>query len=534
MPRRVRYVCWLLLAGFVFFFPSKVLPRATSFDAQTFKPAFDAGYYMTLHGARSLRRNQWNAGLYLDYSRDPLVLTQAGVRVGSVLTDLLAGHIYGGYGILDWLSVGLGANVSLYETLNNATTGTATHPARFGDTRLNFKFRALDPMQYPVGLAVIPYIDFPTGSGSNLAGNNSFAGGATIAAETKRLYNRFSIGLNLGYYSRDNVILTGGTRVDDMFTYGVGLNVMAMPWMEIITELRGATVTADFFQNAIESPLEVSGAFRFLFGKDRRMNVTIGGGGGATAGVGSPRFRVVGGFAYTPPVVIKERLGDASLTEAFEIYELVDKCPIDVGGYKVGRDDPRCTEVYELQDLAEKCPPRESFNPEKDDTRCLKVYLLREKDSDHDGVPDFKDRCPTQSGSSSEGGCPSSALVIISPEEGKILTQAIHFDFGEATIRPESTPILEALTGAIHAQPSIKKLSIEGHTDDFGSAEANQQLSWARARAVYHFLVDHGINPQRLEYRGRGEAYPVGDNRTELGRAKNRRVDFLIKRVEHY
>ncbi|MGZ5968832.1 MAG: DUF937 domain-containing protein [Polyangiales bacterium] len=69
---------------------------------------------------------------------------------------------------------------------------------------------------------------------------------------------------------------------------------------------------------------------------------------------------------------------------------------------------------------------------------------------------------------------------------------------------------------------------IEGFTDDTGSNETNRQLSQARAEAVKKSLVDRGIEPNRIETVGFGAKYPVGDNKTEAGRAKNRRVEFVV------
>ncbi|MDT8394423.1 MAG: OmpA family protein [Bacteroidales bacterium] len=75
--------------------------------------------------------------------------------------------------------------------------------------------------------------------------------------------------------------------------------------------------------------------------------------------------------------------------------------------------------------------------------------------------------------------------------------------------------------------PEIK-IMICGHTDDVGSDEYNQTLSENRARAVYDFLVDTGIDPSRLSYKGFGKTQPVSDNDTEEGRAQNRRTEIMI------
>jgi OOP family OmpA-OmpF porin len=76
--------------------------------------------------------------------------------------------------------------------------------------------------------------------------------------------------------------------------------------------------------------------------------------------------------------------------------------------------------------------------------------------------------------------------------------------------------------------PRVTKLRIEGHTDNVGSAPANEALSGERALAIKKFLVDKGINKTRLIAVGFGQNKPVADNSTEEGRAKNRRTEFRI------
>jgi outer membrane protein OmpA-like peptidoglycan-associated protein len=71
------------------------------------------------------------------------------------------------------------------------------------------------------------------------------------------------------------------------------------------------------------------------------------------------------------------------------------------------------------------------------------------------------------------------------------------------------------------------KLVVEGHTDALASEAHNLQLSQARAASVVAFLVSRGIGLSRLEAKGLGESQPVADNATELGRARNRRVELV-------
>jgi outer membrane protein OmpA-like peptidoglycan-associated protein len=101
----------------------------------------------------------------------------------------------------------------------------------------------------------------------------------------------------------------------------------------------------------------------------------------------------------------------------------------------------------------------------------------------------------------------------------------VHFDTAQAVIKPESQPLIAQVAEMLQKNPELK-VSVEGHTDNVGNAKANQELSQARAKAVLDALTAKGIAPARLQAQGWGDQKPVADNRTEEGRAKNRRVEL--------
>jgi OmpA-OmpF porin, OOP family len=102
----------------------------------------------------------------------------------------------------------------------------------------------------------------------------------------------------------------------------------------------------------------------------------------------------------------------------------------------------------------------------------------------------------------------------------------INFDTGKATIKPDSNAILDDVAAALATAPALR-LEVAGHTDNVGGAEANQKLSDDRARAVVAAFVSRGIAAARLNAKGYGQSSPVADNRSEEGRAKNRRVELV-------
>ena len=103
----------------------------------------------------------------------------------------------------------------------------------------------------------------------------------------------------------------------------------------------------------------------------------------------------------------------------------------------------------------------------------------------------------------------------------------IYFAFNSADILSSSQKVLDEFIVFLNDHPTMT-ISIEGHTDNVGSDEFNLILSENRAKAVYNYLVNNGIDANRLQYKGFGETAPIATNETEEGRAMNRRTEFVI------
>ena len=109
--------------------------------------------------------------------------------------------------------------------------------------------------------------------------------------------------------------------------------------------------------------------------------------------------------------------------------------------------------------------------------------------------------------------------------EGFVSTTAIRFDSGSATLKPESTGILNEVLAMLKEHADLS-LVVEGHTDSQGADEANLALSKQRAETVVTWLASRGIDAGRLSTIGYGESKPVADNSTPEGMAQNRHVVF--------
>lgn len=138
-------------------------------------------------------------------------------------------------------------------------------------------------------------------------------------------------------------------------------------------------------------------------------------------------------------------------------------------------------------------------------------------DADGDGVIDEMDHCSKT---------PKGAPVDM---QGCWTVPMVLFDFGKAEIIKAHEPGLDGLVKVLKANPEFSLL-IEGHTDNIGPETYNEALSKARAEAVMVYIMEKGIEADRIKVMWVGEVFPLADNATLEGRQKNRRVDFMLKK----
>ncbi len=362
--------------------------------------------------------------------------------------------------------------------------------------------------------------------------------------------------------------------------------------VDVMLELNGKGIVgpglrqlpSDVGRGVAHSPLEllVSGRFRV----HPKLDVIAGLGPGLTAGVGTPAVRFFGGIAWAPPA---DTDGDGILDnddecvdepEDFDDFEDADGCPDpDNDGDGIADGDDACPNDAEdadgfedadgcpdadndgdgIEDSRDSCPndPEDLDGWEDEDgcpdadndgdgiadgeDNCPNVAEdadgwqdddgCPDPDNDEDGIADGDDMCPDRPENFNEfkddDGCPDDVIAVVTGEKIVIL-EKILFVFGKDRILRRSYPVLEAVEQTLRDNPGIRKIRIEGHTDDKGSDKSNQELSEKRASAIMRHLVKAGIEPDRLIAVGYGEARPIDTNKTEEGRERNRRVEFTI------
>jgi len=232
----------------------------------------------------------------------------------------------------------------------------------------------------------------------------------------------------------------------------------------------------------------------------------------------------------TPHGATVDSSGCSSDADGDGVAEGVDKCPNTPHGALV--DSVGCpldSDGDGVPDGIDKCPN----TPKGAVVDTLGCPL----DGDGDGVPDGIDLCPqTPAGIVVDTtGC--SVEVIERETElldtGLIRLQDVNFESGKATLLPESNTELDIVGGLMVKWPEIR-MEVGGHTDSRGSAAKNQKLSEARADAVRTYIIQKYpmLDPKSLTAKGYGSTKPRAPNTSELGRAKNRRVEMVVLNKE--
>ncbi|MCL2724360.1 MAG: OmpA family protein [Polyangiaceae bacterium] len=280
------------------------------------------------------------------------------------------------------------------------------------------------------------------------------------------------------------------------------------------TGIENDSVIGDTFFTKRNTPIEWQVEGRMRFGPADHWWVGVGAGTRILNGYGAPDFRGVALLGAYVPIL------DSTATSPERKLETRARWRAEHVGDRDGDGIP---------DDIDACPnePEDHLGPDPEDG--CPMPKEPPPDTDNDGIPDAEDACPKEPGprnpDPAKNGCPTLIKV-----EGSVVhvLQQVHFATGSTAILPDSYPMLEEIATLLRANRSIKRLSIEGHTDNRGGAAMNKKLSQGRADSVMQWLVQHGVESDRLEAHGYGLERPIESNATEQGRAKNRRVDFKI------
>lgn len=259
----------------------------------------------------------------------------------------------------------------------------------------------------------------------------------------------------------------------------------------------------------------------------------------------------------TPAGAVVDKDGCPIDSDGDTVYDGLDKCPNTPKGYPVDATGcPRDTDGDGVVDGLDKCPntPKgckvdasgcpidtdgdgicDGLDQCAGTVRGCKVDAKGcTLDGDGDGVCDGVDQClNTPKGDKVDPkGCtiaPPAPAPVFTPEQRELILEGVTFEYNSDKITPEATFVLDKVAYALDYYKDVK-IEIDGHTDNKGGKAYNQKLSEARAKSVMEYFTGKGISPSRMSAKGYGMTQPIADNKTDEGRAKNRRV--ALKKVE--
>ena len=460
---------------------------ADGLDAERFVPAVSAeGGFAQEHPMVPYHFG-WGVGLFMNLADDPVVeTTDDGDDLRKVIDTAVSADLLASIGLWRRVELGLHVPVHLYYDGDPYAIGgeTLEASAGVGDLRFVPKVQLLSTgdlaQHFLLGVAVP--VSFPTGDATALRGGDG------VAVHPRLLFaahlGRLGLGFDVGYKYRSEK--PAALPWADEITLGPWASIGVGDALAVRFELLAAKHVGSDVDGA-DFPVEVLGGIEYDTGE-----LALYGGAtiGVTDGIGNPDFRVIAGVRYRKGVPPDHGYRDS---DGDGILDKHDQCP----------DDPEDKDGW------------------KDDDGCSEL------DNDRDGIVDGDDECPELAGEADRRGCPARTFVKI--EDGKmIIIGKVQFRTGSADIEQNSEPLLDQIAQALEGNQQVKKLRIEGHTDNVGDDAQNQKLSEDRAKAVRDALVKRGVAEGRLETAGAGETQPIAPNDSPGGRQKNRRVEFII------
>ena len=454
-------------------------------DTERFKPAVTSDGWVNAEGSGlHPTADPFEFGVYANYARNTLVAVDA---AGNVTNRYVSGRL--GFDVLASITIARPVAIGIDVPFYVAQSGDANpSSAGLGDIRVVPKFQITDDVRKHIGLAIIAEIRGPSHTGD-------FAGGgrySPVFAPRLLVDHRFGglrLGASAGVLFREITTFMNVTSASE-FVYQADIAYRfggrAGPF-EIGFELNGGLGLKTL--GTPEAPLEGLPYLR-IFPNDM-WEIQAGAGIGFVAGYGTPVARGFLGVRFHP--VFHDRDHDG-----------------------VPDDRDRCPDVPEDRDGVQ------------DDDGCP------EHDADMDGVPDSQDKCPTEketiNGYKDEDGCPDEGPAQVIIENGHItILKNVNFEEGSSHIRGDSYSILNQVALVVRAHPEIKRIRVEGHTDELGTHDYNMRLSRERAERVREYLIARGVSGHRLGSAGYGPDRPLVKGTDPNALAKNRRVEFAVE-----
>jgi outer membrane protein OmpA-like peptidoglycan-associated protein len=578
-----RGITTLLLFGFVLSFVGVAAAAdEDGFNIELFRPAIFGGDFIAFDDADTLKQLGFGFAAYYSYGNslfswfEEIDDTEASWDFVSQLNTI---HLSAAMGFFDWWNFGVYVPVHMlrYNEFEDGFPPIRTKTEQsdsgvvVGDIAVKMKFGLLQQEKHWLGMALIPYVNFPTGDDEILIGEGRTTGGGELSLEHD--FGPIDIGLNGGYlYRGENDLLD--TTIADAITYGAGLSHTFDFGLGLGVEYTGRYYSVEETENLKNIAGEVTATVRYQFGKGPRL--LAGGGPGGASGIGSPTYRMLAGIDYywepdditdgdltvltvdqddkpiSAGIVIKS-VGDAGKSGSSDGSWTVT---LPAGAYSVEAslqgyqgDTAAATVVageskevkLVLKKLAkttltllvtDKCSGEKlnavfKFSTGNTSTATGGKFSEVTKPGAYTVTAEVDGYEPKEASFNVVKGQETQGSFVLLPKIKK--TGKVFFASGSHKILSKSYSTLNDVVAQIKKVCQFDVVIVEGHTDAQGADAYNMKLSQRRAQAVVDYLVSKGISAGKLQAKPFGETNPVASNVTSAGREQNRRVEFVIK-----
>lgn len=503
--------------------------ESASFDAELFHPSTTSQGYLATDGAFVARHLGFSVGLFATYGHDPIVIRGADGNIiypgGEVIVRQLGMDLVASLALIDRLEIGIDLPFMPYQNIHNALVQLpAFHHAGLGDLALDIKglLWASRPAAHRFGLAAVVGVTFPTGDSGSFLGDGFLTGRFRLVGEWK--WRWLQAAINVGFVVRHAHDFLD-TRVGSQFAWGLGAAAPLKLGLAVVAELRGLVgidLPSHASLTAAESPAEASLGLRWRHASG--IEIALAAGFGLDRGYGVPdRARAILGLRYTTPSkephLPPPPPPPATTTPPPPPPPIA---PPPIASPPEARPD---RDHDGVPDDVDRCPDKAGV---ADNQGCPDF------DSDGDGIVDRLDKCPfdpeTFNGVDDDDGCPDQPAALAAFAGDKIaIFEPVQFERDATVVDKRSYKLLGIVAHILRLHPEILKLRVEGHVDSHVPPLEGLELSRERAAAVRRWLIEQGhIDPKRLTAQGFGADRPIADNRDFIGRAKNRRIEFVV------
>ena len=544
--------------------PAVANPKA---NAYTFAPSPHAGDLLNAETTQAPETWQASGGMWLTWNENPLKVTDAASGAQRrIVARQLVSELYGAVGFARRLS--LGANVPLFLQSTGDPLPAELHLQQvggtsLGDARVALRGVLLDGGGAGTGLAVSEVVSLPTATRSDFTGEAGATSSTRVTADWAT--GGLRVALHVGYRIRKAVTVLGRSLGNEWLGGGAAVVPILPGKVDVLGTLDARAAGDKPFADAQDTTLDGLAGVRLHLGE---LALTAAAGGGLLSGWGSPAFRATVGIAWVPgpgklALPDNDPDGDGVLGASDEcphvpglaslrgcpdsdgdgVADAQDQCPDVKGVALYGGCTPTDHDGDGLFDRDDRCPDKAGTRalqgcPDSDgdgiadiDDKCPSLPgAIGNRgcppDRDGDGVVDAMDKCPDAPGPKERQGCPEQRVVVT--KEKIAIAEKVFFETGDNRIKKQSLSLLDDIAKVLKQHPEIKKIRVEGHTDDVGEPAVNLALSQRRAAAVRKYLIGKGVNERRVVSDGYGDTRPLADNATDDGKAQNRRVEFAI------